>query len=413
MNIRNRPLRAISLAVALLLPAAPAKADFIGVCWGGEIVLINEVTGAAQLLGVTAVPGLLSLARSERCGLLSYTQQIAQPMLIWVNPITVKADVQTHPGLNDVRAMASDSNGVFYALDAHAGGAENRLYSIDLSLPNGSPNLTHYIGMLGIGNAAGMYVSGMTDGPGGLLYAWSIVYGLITIDSQTAATVDVNGVMDGGTEIQTLARTPSGEMYGAYNQLFRVDPVTGATTAIGSPWPYSVHGMEYWDPLSPTRFCDPGVGGVLYCPCWNPATGPGRGCNNSAGTGGASLTASGTVSLAADTLVLTSAAERPAVLSILIQHTVPTTQGTFFGQGVRCMAGSFKRLYQQTSVAGSVSLPGPLDSSISARSAALGDVIAPASSRYYGIYYRDGAFAGCPPSGRFNITNQLAIYWAP
>jgi len=413
MTLRLRPLRASLLAAALLLPATNAKADFIGVCFDGSLVLISETTGAVQLLGVTTVPGLTSLARSERYGLLSYSHQIAQPWLVWVNPITAQAGVQTYPALNDVRAMASDSNGVFYALDAIGGGAENRLYWIDLTLPPGDPNVNHHIGTLSIGGSTGTYVTGMTDGPNGLLYAWSVVYGLITIDSQTAATTDVNAVMDGGSAIQTLAWTPSGELYGAYNQLYLVDPLTGAKTPIGSPFPYSVTGIEYWDPLSPTRFCDPGVGGVLGCPCSNPALGSARGCNNSAGTGGASLVVGGTASLAADTLVLTSLAERPSVLSILIQHTVSTTQGAFFGQGVRCMAGTFKRLYQKVSAAGSVSCPGPFDPGISARSAALGDVIAPASSRYYGIYYRDGALGGCPVSGRFNITNQLAIYWSP
>jgi Tol biopolymer transport system component len=43
--------------------------------------------------------------------------------------------------------------------------------------------------------------------------------------------------------------------------------------------------------------CRPGLDGVQTCPCANPPTITGRGCNNSASTGGALLTASGTAYL--------------------------------------------------------------------------------------------------------------------
>src|SRR6185295_3131091 len=39
--------------------------------------------------------------------------------------------------------------------------------------------------------------------------------------------------------------------------------------------------------------CDPGVGGVIGCPCANPPAGSGLGCNNSSNTGGARLAATG------------------------------------------------------------------------------------------------------------------------
>jgi len=167
-------------------------------------------------------------------------------------------------------------------------------------------------------------------------------------------------------------------------------------------------------PVPPIFFCEPNVAFVFPCPCGNPASGPGRGCNNTALTGGAMLSVTGAASLSADTLAFTASAERPAVLSILIQHTLPTLSGATFGHGIRCLGGSFKRLYQKNSVAGSVTMPGALDPTISARSAALGAPIAPGSSRYYGIYYRDGAIPPCPnPSSNFNIGVQAAQHWVP
>jgi hypothetical protein len=77
------------------------------------------------------------------------------------------------------------------------------------------------------------------------------------------------------------------------------------------------------------------------------------------------------------------------------------------------MGGPFKRMYQKVSAGGVVSMPGGLDPTISARSATLGAPIAPGSSRYYGIYYRDGLAPPCPVSSNFNIGIQLAIYWIP
>src|SRR5260221_119014 len=70
-----------------------------------------------------------------------------------------------------------------------------------------------------------------------------------------------------------------------------------------------------------TSLCDPGVGGVIACPCGNPPSGSGRGCDNSAATGGANLSASGIAYLSMDSLVFTTAAEKPTATSIVLQGT--------------------------------------------------------------------------------------------
>jgi hypothetical protein len=49
---------------------------------------------------------------------------------------------------------------------------------------------------------------------------------------------------------------------------------------------------------------------------------------------------------------------------------------------------------------------------VHARSAALGDTIAPGTHRYYGVYYRDPTvLGGCPAASTFNITQQLDLLW--
>jgi Tol biopolymer transport system component len=162
--------------------------------------------------------------------------------------------------------------------------------------------------------------------------------------------------------------------------------------------------------IVPTAFCF-GDGSGAACPCGNSGS-PGHGCENSAATGGALLSATGQSSLSADTLTLVSSAELPTALSIPSQGTAAINP-VFFGDGLRCTGGSLKRLYEKNAVGGVVSVPQAGDLSISARSAQLGDVIASGSTRYYYTYYRDPSttFCATPPGNTWNVTNNLAVVW--
>jgi hypothetical protein len=146
------------------------------------------------------------------------------------------------------------------------------------------------------------------------------------------------------------------------------------------------------------------------CPCANSGM-LGRGCQNSSSTGGALLTAAGTV--APDTIVLTSSNELPHPLSIVLQGTTENANGLLFGDGVRCVSGVLKRLYTQNAVNGTVVAPGPGDLSITARSAALGDPISPGQVRTYQVYYRDNILSFCPnpPGDAWNVSSALRVNW--
>jgi Tol biopolymer transport system component len=165
-----------------------------------------------------------------------------------------------------------------------------------------------------------------------------------------------------------------------------------------------------------TSLCDPGVGGVIACPCQNPPIGPPRGCDNSAATGGAILSASGFAELSLDNLVFTTSGETPTALSIVVQGSALVSSGLVYGQGVRCLGGTLKRLYVKTASAGSITAPnfGAGDPTVSARSAALGDPIQPGQSRWYLVYYRDPIVLDlCPSTSTFNATQTGEVAWAP
>ena len=160
--------------------------------------------------------------------------------------------------------------------------------------------------------------------------------------------------------------------------------------------------------------CQPGLAGVLACPCANPPASSARGCDNSSATGGALLAGSGTPSLANDSLHLLASDEKPTATSVVLQGNALLPSGTVFGQGVRCVGGALKRLYVKTASGGSVAVPGVGDASISSRSAALGAAITAGQHRWYCVYYRDPiVLGGCPAASTFNTTPTLEASWVP
>ena len=162
--------------------------------------------------------------------------------------------------------------------------------------------------------------------------------------------------------------------------------------------------------------CVPSGGGVPGCPCANPPSGRDRGCDNSAGTGGAVLSAEGGTFLSSDSLEFRVAGVPPNALSLLLQGTDPLSGGVFYGQGVRCVGGSIRRLYAKSAESSSVLVPdfAAGDAPISARSSALGDQIRSGEQRWYQVIYRDPVvLGGCPTTSTFNATQAGVVTWLP
>jgi hypothetical protein len=111
-------------------------------------------------------------------------------------------------------------------------------------------------------------------------------------------------------------------------------------------------------------------------------------------------------------VVFTTTGEKPTATSVVLQGDNVSATGVAFGQGVRCVAGSLKRLYVKTASGGSITAPQGTDLQVHVRSAALGDAIVPGTHRYYGVYYRDPTvLGGCPSTSTFNITQQVDVLW--
>jgi len=195
------------------------------------------------------------------------------------------------------------------------------------------------------------------------------------------------------------------------------------------------------DPNPLTGFCYPNAGGTRSCPCANqPSPNDGtRGCNNfgktppssgdpTTATGGAILTATGTVlQSTATSLVFHVTRQHPTPsgnITILFMGTTQLSPGVISGAGVRCISGLLTpRPYKGQSVfdGGSPgtcnidfpngSLPPPYNQNAFTRSSNP----PPAASRHYYAAYRNTAagnnHAPCVSASAFNLTNAGTIVW--
>jgi hypothetical protein len=151
-----------------------------------------------------------------------------------------------------------------------------------------------------------------------------------------------------------------------------------------------------------------GDGSSGACPCANNGS-PAHGCNNSASTGGALITTSGSALIAQDSLQLSTSGELPSSLTIFSQGSAQIG-AVAFGDGLRCAGGALKRLYVKSASGGSATAPQLGDLSISARSALLGDPLSPGKARFYYAYYRDPSPSFCP-TATFNASSTMRVMW--
>ena len=175
--------------------------------------------------------------------------------------------------------------------------------------------------------------------------------------------------------------------------------------------------LDCQDPV--VKFCTPGVGGIVTCPCGNPQVPAGatKGCDNFAGggTGGAVLAGSGVASVSVDSLAFSMSGGVGSSVTILFQGT-NGLWNVRDGAGVRCVGGTLKRLYKGNEVSGSIDFPNNAVS-VHTQSAARGYTITPPITLDYYCAYRNSAAngqPGCPGlMFGFNSTNAGSVAWEP
>ncbi|HTF88847.1 MAG TPA: PQQ-binding-like beta-propeller repeat protein, partial [Planctomycetota bacterium] len=153
-----------------------------------------------------------------------------------------------------------------------------------------------------------------------------------------------------------------------------------------------------------------GDGSSGPCPCGNnvPA-GTASGCKTSSGIG-ARLDDQGIASLGSDSLRFFATGMSGSGIAILLQGQ-PSATPFSFQDGRMCIQAPLRRLYSASLTIPMVDfapLGGPR---VHARSAQLGDVIQPGTSRGYQLFFR-GSPSQCQP-GNGNLSNAIIVNWAP
>lgn len=257
-NTMTQKLAAALATVILVAAPVAGHAALVGIGFGGSVYSINETTGAGTLLGSSGFGDMNSMARNSAGILYSATHS----SLITINPVTGAGTLaSTLSGFGaegiDIRGLAFSSTGVLYAVNDGGSLANDLLYTINAS--TGAMTL--------VGTMAFVGVLSLTFSSGGTLYGFDGGGGLITIDPLTAAATDVNPAIGGSiNDIQTIAFSPGGTLYGGRNNLFTIDLTTGARTLVGGGSGgtfVDVRGMEFLAAAGPVPVPEPGTLALL------------------------------------------------------------------------------------------------------------------------------------------------------
>jgi len=191
---------------------------------------------------------------------------------------------------------------------------------------------------------------------------------------------------------------------GCDGQTYHFEALLTVTDAAGLSTTVEAH---LYPDCAPIVLCA-GDGSGAACPCGN-AGAVGRGCENSFGTGGGLLLATGSARTSNDTLTLSASGLTPAGAALFFQGdtALANGQGTVFGDGLRCAGGDVKRLAVVPVNGGSAGLGPATGTSLSAA----GSIPAEGAVRTYQVWYRNAA-PFCTAAS-FNLTNGVRVTWIP
>jgi hypothetical protein len=211
-------------------------------------------------------------------------------------------------------------------------------------------------------------------------------------------TAPANG-LDTGALVDAAVRTT---VTAGQSILIRVARNGGGTPDSNFPVHLSVS-------FSPVDFsvCD-GDGSGAPCPCANVGAN-GHGCAASHASVGALLAFSGVADVGHDTVQLVGTSLPASGTGLYIQGTIAAAagNGTAFGDGLRCAAGTVRRLGVRASTGGASSFGFDDAAHVS-----IAGAVPPAGGmRIYQLWYRDAA-PYCT-SALFNLSNGLSITWGP
>lgn len=217
-------------------------------------VYIDPVTGVGRSSGGVVWNFVNSLAQDGQGRLFS----VSQGQLVQIDPHALTlTPVLTLHGLGGFTGLAFSPAGELFGVQRGGNSDNDPLFRIDTLTGN----------VTVVGDTGAYRLQDLAFSPDGVLYAWSLSSGLITIDPQTGRGTDVNPGVDATAEVQALAFAPDGTLYGARDALFRIDPATGVTVQIGSGGYSDIRGLAVIPEPSTFYLLSLGLCGLLLHMC--------------------------------------------------------------------------------------------------------------------------------------------------
>jgi hypothetical protein len=239
--IRTAGLAALAVVLVGLDPVAAGAQHrpFLAVSYVGTVYEIDAATGESTAVGRCSRVRLNSMARRDGVLYSASDPDVGPDTLVTVDPATGTC---TPVVAIDLGAPEESVRGLAFA--------GPRLYLINNGGCRGcvfEPDVL-YAFDIGTGRARLIGDTTFTGVQGlafldGVLYGWDGTEGLITVDSVTGLGTDVNPLEPATADIQTLAEGTASRLYGAQDQLYLIDPASGAVTAIGGGGFHDVRGM--------------------------------------------------------------------------------------------------------------------------------------------------------------------------
>lgn len=229
-------------ALALGLAAPAAAQDMLGVSWSGTVYSMSSTTGTGGVVGSTGYSQINNMAKSPAGKFYAAAGYGVPCTIIEINPATGVGTPVSTTTLNSIRGMAYLGSTLYAINDSSGTGiGMDDLYTLDPITGTAT-----YVGSTGYFGVQAITAAN------GLLYGWEIGSGsgigegLITISTATGAGTDVNPALgNSGSSIQALCTSPSGDVYGAQNSIYKVNLGDGSTTLIGSGGYSDLRGAEF------------------------------------------------------------------------------------------------------------------------------------------------------------------------
>lgn len=226
--------------------------DLLAISWtptNSPVYQIDSVTGSGFQIGLSGIGRLNSMARDGSGVIYSVGGEsiTEEDKLVIIDPVsgaaTQIATIDLGKGIPSIRGLAWSPQEELFGIQSGftVSNPEDSLYSIDVT--TGLGTFVGYTGFTGI--------QGLAFSPSGELFAWDTGEGLLLIDKTTGVATDVNPLVGGDCEIQTIDFLPDGTLLGARHALFSIDLATGECTGLGSGGYTDVRGMIVLEPNDP------------------------------------------------------------------------------------------------------------------------------------------------------------------